>query len=96
MDEELKVNDGNGLYDSSGLIDSIIVDVNESLKELLSGQYIRFCSIVTQISQKLIELQSGLKADLESKDRTIKELTDICDELTVKVNELEKRRGGDE
>lgn len=84
----MTVNDGKGLYDSDGLLDSLIVDCNNVVKELCSGQYIEFCRIILEMAQKLVELKKGIKADLESKDKTIDELTGLC-------NELSKEKGGD-
>ena len=84
----MTVNDGNGLYDSEGLLDSLIVDCNNVVKELCSGQYIEFCRIILEMAQKLVELKKGLKADLDSKNRTIEELTAL-------VNELSEEKGGD-
>lgn len=79
--DEITVNDGNGLYDSAGLIDSLIVDCNDAVKELISGQYIQFCTVILNMAQKLVELKKGLKADLESKNKTIADLKQVNDEL---------------
>ena len=70
----LSVNDGHGLLDNEGLCDSVINDLNNMLKNLVSGQYIISCSIITQISQKIINLKSGIKAELDNKNAIIEQL----------------------
>ena len=74
--QELPVNDGGGLYDSVGLIDTLIVDCNELPRALFSGQNVRFCHLISQMVQKLAQLKEGVKTDLESRNRLIRELQD--------------------
>ena len=62
------------LLTNSELIDSIIVDLNNLQKELVSGQYIQFCSIVYQMAQKLINLRNTVDNDLKNRDETIETL----------------------
>lgn len=71
---DLTVNDGNGLYDNSGLCDSLKVDLNNLLKSIASGQFIQMSGIVVQMSQKLENLKKGIAADLASKDEIIEDL----------------------
>lgn len=63
-----------GLYTNSELVDTLIVDLNNVLKELVSGQYIQACCYVTQMSQKLVNLRKTIDKDLQNKDRIIEEL----------------------
>lgn len=77
---DITVNDGGGLYDSSGLIDSLIVDCNELPKDLMNDQNIRFCNRLVQMVQKLHELKNGLESVLKSKDEVISELNKALDE----------------
>ena len=74
--EEFKVNDGNGLMDNIGLIESLIVDCNDLPKSLISGQYVLFCNRIVQMVQKLANLKQGVSNDLQSRDKTIAELRD--------------------
>ena len=67
---------GKGLYTNSELIDTIIVDLNNMIKEALSGQYVQICYIVTGMTQKLMNLKKGIEADLASKDKVIEQLKD--------------------
>ena len=77
---DLTVNDGKGLYDSSGLIDSLIIDCNELPKDLMTDQNIRFCNRLVQMVQKLHELKNGLESILKSKDEVIADLNKALDE----------------
>lgn len=77
---DITVNDGGGLYDSAGLIDSLIVDCNELPKDLMNDQNIRFCNRLVQMVQKLHELKNGLESVLKSKDEVIAELNKALDE----------------
>lgn len=70
----MRVNDGGGLYDSEGLCDTLIVDMNDLVKLIVSGQYVAFCNRVLMIIQKLANLKKGIKADLDSKDEIINDL----------------------
>ena len=74
------------MYTNSELIDSLILDLNNLPKQLFEGQYIQFCSVVSQMGQKLVNLREGIKKDLEGKDRTIEilkqELRDAGREVT--------------
>ena len=73
--EETKVNDGNGLWDNLGLIDTLIEDCNELPKDLMNGQNIRFCLRISQMAQKLVNLKKGVKADMESLKEQIRDLS---------------------
>lgn len=76
VNENPPVNDGGGLYDSVGLIDTLIVDCNDLPKALFDGQNVRFCGLVVQMVQKLAQLKEGVKTDLESRNRLIREQQD--------------------
>lgn len=64
----------NGLLSNSELVDTLIIDLNNLPQHLMTGQYIQFCNTVTQMAQKLINLRTGIKADLDSKDKVIESL----------------------
>ena len=49
----MNLNDGHGLYDNSGLIDTLIIDCNELPKLLIENQFIAFGNLLTQMFQKL-------------------------------------------
>lgn len=54
------INDGGGLYDSAGFIDTIILDCNNSVKQLAGGNYIGFCNAMVEIVKKLTVLKEGV------------------------------------
>ena len=72
--EAPKVNDGGGLYDNTGLIDTLIVDCNILPKELICGNYVAACVKLIEMVQKLNSLKKGIKNDMEAKDRQIADL----------------------
>ena len=63
-----------GLYTNSELLDSIIIDLNNTIKEFLDGQYIQVCYNITSISQKLVNLRQTIDNDLKNRDQTIETL----------------------
>lgn len=91
----------NGLYNNTELVDSIIVDLNSLLKEQISGQYIGACNIVTQITQKLINLKQGIVNDLKAKDEKIETLKgcikdcggDVLDNVPTDAFDKKKMEG---
>lgn len=88
--EELKINDGNGLMDNLGMIDSLILDCNELPKTLIDGQYVLFCSKVVEMVQKLSQLKNGVKNDTESLMKQISELTEYSNDLANQLFQKEK------
>lgn len=64
----------NGIYTNSELLDSIFVDINSAIKEVISGQYINACTIVTSMAQKLANLRNTLNNDLKNRDEIIEQL----------------------
>jgi hypothetical protein len=74
------VNDGKGLLDNEGLIDSLIVDVNNVVKDLVSGQYISFTRTINYMIQKLANLKNNYKIEISSRD----------DEITLLRNQLQE------
>lgn len=79
------VNDGSGLLDNMGLIDSLIVDVNNQFKALVSGEYVRFQDLSVKMIQKLANLRNGIKTERESLEEENAELRRMNDELAEKV-----------
>jgi hypothetical protein len=86
----------NGLYNNTELMDSVIVDLNNTLKELFSGQYIQACCHVTQMSQKLVNLRNTIDNDLKNREATIetlkRQLREMdCEVVDVPVKQLTKK-----
>lgn len=74
MDNNVKVNDGRGLYDNCGLCDTLIIDCNNLIKQLVSGEYVLFSHTIVQMVQKIGNLKKGIKSDSESQEQQIREL----------------------
>ena len=85
MEDSFHVNDGGGLWDNEGLVNTLIVDCNSLQKLLIDGQYVGFCSKIVEMVQKLSSLQDGIKADMAAKDKVIDELRRRNMELSEKV-----------
>ena len=93
--EKPPVNDGGGLYDSEGLINSLIVDCNSIVGQLISGKYVGFCSLAVQMVQKLGLLKDGMQKDRQSLLDQIAELRKINNDLTEQVTGLPEDRGNE-
>ena len=75
--QDVPVNDGGGLMDNIGLINSLIVDCNNSTKALVSGNYVLYSSINVQMVQKLNNLKEGVKNDTEGLMKQIEDLKNL-------------------
>ncbi|MBQ1779223.1 MAG: hypothetical protein IIZ93_13800 [Acidaminococcaceae bacterium] len=64
----------DGIHTSVELVDSLIIDLNNLPKDLIDGQFIQFCTKISQMGQKLINLRTGIKSDTENKNQIIEEL----------------------
>lgn len=84
----MDVNDGKGLYDSDGLIDTLIVDCNSLVKHLAAGQYVQFSSCIVGMVQKLARLKEGIKADRADLMKTISDLKGCNDGLVEQITGL--------
>lgn len=82
MSENIKVNDGKGLMDNLGMIDSLIVDCDTLLDILMKGKghRIEFSTKIIEMVQKLANLKSGVKNDMECLQNQIDELLKRGDE----------------
>ena len=72
--EELNINDGGGIFDSAGFVDTIIMDCNGAVKQLVSGNYIAFCNGMRGIVEKLAVLKNGITKEKEDMQKQISEL----------------------
>ena len=78
----------NGIYTNTELVETLIVDLNNLVKEQINGQYINACGIIHQMAQKLINLRTGIKADLDGKDRKIEDLKESIRNLGGNIEEI--------
>lgn len=88
---ELKVNDGNGLLDNIGMIDSLIVDCNELPQLLMSGRYVAFCGKIVEMVQKLSNLKKGVNNDTKFLQDEISELKKTNQEMADRLFEAENK-----
>ena len=75
--KDIPINDGGGFLDNIGLIDSLIVDCNNSTKALVSGNYVQYSSINVQMVQKLNNLKKAVKNDMEGLLKQIEDLKNL-------------------
>lgn len=79
----------NGLYSSDELIDSLIVDCNEAVKSISSGQFIQWCKLMYEMAVKLANLKNGVKKDIASREETIEKLIQNIRDLGGNVENVE-------
>ena len=93
MDEKdhVEVNDGRGLFDAEGLIDSLIVDTNEMVKSIVGGNYIGWCKYNVQMVQKLAALKKGVTEEQTEQEKQIEELRKEIDEMARRIMEYQKK-----
>lgn len=77
-----------GILTNAELVDTLIVDLNNLPKQLLAGQFIQACAIVTQMGQKLINLRKGIADDLKYKDERIEQLKEQLRNLGAEVTDM--------
>ena len=82
---EFTVNDGGGLYDNVGIVESLIVDCNNLPSMLYTGRNIAFCSSLVQMVQKLDLLRKGIKNDTEALQKQVEELSKALEEANKVV-----------
>jgi hypothetical protein len=80
----------NGLYDNNGLIDSLITDCNETVKQVVSGNYVLFCAKVVEMVQKLSKLKEGISENTQYLKKEIADLKKLNEDLSDLVNSTEK------
>ena len=74
LGDGVTVNDGKGLLDNDGLMETIIADANDAVKGITSGNYILFCDRMVQIVQKVALLRKNYKQEMDAKIKQIEEL----------------------
>lgn len=78
----------NGLYSNSELVQTLITDLNNLLKEQAGGQYINAAAIVTGMAQKLLNLKESIDRDLKNRDETIATLKEELRNHGVEIVEV--------
>ena len=62
----------NGIYTNHEIVDSLLIDLNNALKDAVCGQLLQFCCHITQMSQKIVNLRDTVDNDIKNRDDTIK------------------------
>ena len=78
----------NGIYTNHELVDTIIADLNSVVKQAVSGQYLQSCAIITQITQKLINLRNTVDDTIKNRDQTIETLKEELRNAGHTVNDM--------
>lgn len=87
------VNDGKGLLDNDGLMQTIIVDCNDAVKGVVAGNYISFCDKMVQVVQKVALLRKNWEQEMSAKDKQINDLTVRNHELLEGITGLPDEYG---
>lgn len=74
-----------GIMTNIELIDSIIEDVNNGLKQMLIGNYVGWSAVNVQIVQKLTNLKKGVSDDIASREEIIADLKRHLRQCDVEV-----------
>ena len=78
--KDLPVNDGGGLMNNLGMIDSLIVDCEKGMKVLLAGSPLEYAAITVEMVKKLGLLKAGVKNDTEGLQKQIEDLKALLEE----------------
>ena len=84
MNENIKVNDGGGLFDNEGLCDQLKRDLNNVIKCAMAGEYVTACALVAGMNVKLSNLKKGIKADTDSLKEKIEDLKRLINSMNEK------------
>ena len=71
-------------------IDSLVVDCNDSIKQIMGGNCLAWCGIMHNMAQKLLALKTTLQEEIKGRDEQIRTLQRFVDDLN---NDL--KFGGD-
>lgn len=74
---------------NSEMIDSMIVDCNEAVKAIASGQMIQWCRIMYEMVLKLSNLKNGIRAELQNRDENIAMLKNMLKDAGIEFQEID-------
>lgn len=78
----------NGIYTNSELVKSILVDLNNLLKQQAIGEHVTACVIVSGMAQKLTNLMNTIDNDLKNRDETIEQLKEALRQCGHEIVEV--------
>lgn len=79
----------NGLYSNDELIDSLVVDCNEAVKAVISGQTVLWCKLMYEMVVKLGNLKKGVANELRNREETIEQLKETIRNMDGSVEDVE-------
>lgn len=85
----------NGLYSNNELIDSLIVDCNESVKAVTSGNMVLWCKIIYEMVVKLQNLKKGVTDEMKNREETIETLKEQLRNTGATVEDISVEELGD-
>lgn len=74
---------------NSEMIDSLIIDCNEAVKAVASGQMIQWCRIMYEMVLKLSNLKNGIRAELQNRDENITMLKNMLKDAGIEFQEID-------
>lgn len=77
----------NNVLSNTELINTLIVDLNNIPKELIAGQFVQACCIVSSMAQKLLNLRNTIDDELKNKTETIEQLKEALRNSGVNLQE---------
>lgn len=77
-----------GLYDSQEMCTDLIVDCNDLVKHMASGQYVLWCATLSNMARKLALLRDGIRDDNKHRQETIDWLKSLLRERGVEVDDV--------
>ena len=94
------MNEPEGFLNTEAMIDGMIQDCNNAVRQIVTGNYIAWCNITVQMVQKLSALKKGYKDDIDSKNQRIEDLKEMLrnrgeDIIDVPAEELVKKDGAE-
>lgn len=94
------MNEPEGFLNTEAMIDGMIQDCNNAVRQIATGNYIAWCNLMVQMVQKLAALKKGYKDDIDSKNQRIEDLKEMLrnrgeDIVDVPAEELVKKDGAE-
>lgn len=79
----------NGLLSNEEMIDTLIVDCDNAVNAVITGNGIQWCKLMYEIVVKLSNLKRGIHADLQNRDENISILKQMLKDAGVDMQEVD-------